>query len=194
RHDHQSGSAIYVNELGQQVFGVYRWLTTYQMAVIVEESSVEALSGLSSFTNVLVAVSLGAIGISVLGVVFFTRRITRPLQSLTEVAMRMAGGDLTSTASVKRRDELGLLAEAFNSMGAELRGLYQDLERRVEARTQQLATAAEIGRAATSILSTEALLSRSVDLIRDRFGYYHVSFFLLDDTGRWALLSEATGA
>ena len=194
RNDHQTGNAVYTNELGQQVFGDYRWLPTYQMAIIVEENTAEALAGLSNFTSVLIAVSLGAIGISVLGVIYFTRGITQPLHSLTEVAMRMAAGDLTTAAPVKRRDELGLLAEAFNTMGAELSGLTQDLERRVEARTQQLATAAEVGRAATSILSTDELLRRTVELIRDRFGYYHVSVFLLDATGRWALLSESTGA
>ncbi len=53
---------------------------------------------------------------------------------------------------------MGLLAEAFNSMSGELRGPYQDLEHKVEARTQQFETAAEVGRAATSSLSTEDLL------------------------------------
>ena len=180
--------------IGQQVFGVYRWLPNYGLALLVEESTAEALAPLNRFAGVLLGISLSAIAISLLGVIFFTRRITGPLQALTEVAMRMAGGDLTSGVAVNRQDEIGLLAEAFNGMSAELRGLYQDLERKVEARTQQLATAAEVGRAATSILSTEDLLRRSVDLIRDRFGYYHVSVFLLDDSGRWAELSEATGA
>ena len=36
-------------------------------------------------------------------------------------------------------------------------------------------------------------MRRTVQLIRDRFGYYHVSVFLLDDTSRWAVLSESTG-
>ena len=38
-----------------------------------------------------------------------------------EVAMRMAGGDLSSTVKVDRNDEIGLLAEAFNGMSSELR-------------------------------------------------------------------------
>lgn len=193
RMHHIDGNGVYLDQNGQQVFGVYRWLPSYQMALLVEEGTAEALAPLSRFAGVLLGISIAAIAISLLGVIFFTRRITGPLQSLTEVAMRMAGGDLTSTVTVNRRDEIGLLAEAFNGMSAELRGLYQDLERKVEARTQQLATAAEVGRAATSILSTADLLRRSVELIRDRFGYYHVSVFLLDESGRWALLSEATG-
>jgi HAMP domain-containing protein len=194
RMHHADGNGAYPDQNGQPVFGEYRWAPNYQLALLVEESTAEALAPLNRFAGVLFGIALSAIAISVLGVIFFTRRITGPLQSLTEVAMRMAGGDLTSSVAVNRNDEVGLLAEAFNGMSAELRGLYQDLERKVEARTQQLATAAEVGRAATSILSTEDLLRRSVDLIRDRFGYYHVSVFLLDDSGRWAELNEATGA
>ena len=193
RMHHVDGNGVYLDQNGQQVFGVYRWLSNYQIALLVEEGTAEALAPLGRFAGVLLGISLSAIAISLLGVIFFTRRITGPLQALTEVAMRMAGGDLTSKVTVNRRDEIGLLADAFNGMSAELSGLYQDLERKVEARTQQLATAAEVGRAATSILGTEDLLRRSVDLIRDRFGYYHVSVFLLDSTGRWAELSEATG-
>jgi GAF domain-containing protein len=32
-----------------------------------------------------------------------------------------------------------------------------------------------------------------VDLIRERFGFYHVSVFLLDETGTWAELAASTG-
>jgi GAF domain-containing protein/HAMP domain-containing protein len=193
RMNQQNGQAIYLDPNGVEVLGAYRWLPFYQMALLVEQSTADAFAPLNQFLGGLAAITISAVVISALGVIFFTGRITGPLQSLTEVAMRMAGGDLAGTVKVNRNDEIGLLAEAFNGMSAELRGLYQDLERKVEARTQQIETAAEIGRAATSILSTEALLRRAVDLIRDRFGYYHVSVFLLDEAGHYAVLRESTG-
>ena len=193
RMDQQNGMATYPNQTGDQVIGVYRWLPSYELALLVEESTAAAFAPLNRFVTALVAIAVSVVAVSALGVVFFTGRITGPLRALTEVAMRMAGGDLSSTVKIKRNDEIGLLAEAFNGMSSELRGLYHDLERKVEARTQQLAAAAEVGRAATSILSTEELLRRTVDLIRDRFGYYHVSVFLLDDAGENAILQEATG-
>lgn len=194
RMGHANGSAIYPDQAGVEVFGVYRWMPVYQLAILVEESTAEALAPLRQFALVLVIVSLTALVISMAGVIWLTRRLlTGPLQTLTEGALRVAGGDLAAVVNVNRRDEIGLLAETFNTMAAELRGLYQDLESKVEARTRQLEAAAEVGRAATSILSAEELLSRTVDLIRDRFGYYHVSIFMLDETGRWANLQEATG-
>ena len=134
-----------------------------------------------------------AVLISTAGVLLITRRLTRPIRELTDTAMRLAGGDLTGRVQISRQDEIGLLAQAFDSMVVELRSLYQDLENKVEARTRQLAAAAEVGRAASSILSLDELLTRTVELIRDRFGYYQVSIFLLDEAGEFAVLREATG-
>lgn len=193
RMSQQNGMATYPDQTGAEVLGVYRWLPSYQLALLVEESTSTAFGPLNRFAGVLVAIAFSVVAVSALGVIFFTGRITGPLQALTEVAMRMAGGDLSSNVKINRNDEIGLLADAFNGMSNELRGLYHDLERKVEARTQQLAAAAEVGRAATSILGLDELLRRTVDLIRDRFGYYHVSVFLLDEAGETALLQEATG-
>ncbi len=143
--------------------------------------------------NTAFAIAVGAMVISLLGVIFVIRRIAMPLQSLTEVVTGMATADLAPAKLVNRKDELGQLAEAFNRQSAELRDVYENLDNRVEARTQQLATAAEIGRAATSILTAEDLLARSAELIRDRFGFDHVLIFLVDDSARSVVLSEVAG-
>jgi signal transduction histidine kinase len=45
-----------------------------------------------------------------------SRRISRPLVSLTSITARMARGDLTARADVASRDELGSLAQSFNEM------------------------------------------------------------------------------
>ncbi len=67
------------------------------------------------------------------------------------------------------------------------------LEETVRRRTAQLTAAADIGRAATGSLDLDALLNQTVDLIRDRFGYYHSSIFLIDDTGENAVVRASTG-
>ena len=60
-------------------------------------------------------------------------------------------------------------------------------------RALQLQTAAEVSRAASSILSLDELLPQAVELVRDRFNLYYVGLFLTDETGRWAVLRAATG-
>ena len=60
-------------------------------------------------------------------------------------------------------------------------------------RALQLQTAAEVSRAASSILSLDELLPHAAELVRDRFNLYYVGLFLTDETGRWAVLRAATG-
>ncbi len=50
----------------------------------------------------------------------FTRSITRPIERLQEMTTRVASGDLSYRTSVRRKDELGALAESLNSMASQL--------------------------------------------------------------------------
>jgi signal transduction histidine kinase len=60
-------------------------------------------------------------------------------------------------------------------------------------RTIQLQTAAEVARAATSILDINELLPNIVELIRNHFDYYYVGIFLTDEKSEWTVLRAATG-
>ncbi|HOT93298.1 MAG TPA: response regulator [Anaerolineae bacterium] len=60
-------------------------------------------------------------------------------------------------------------------------------------RNLQLHVAAEIARDATTAHSRDELLNRAVNLICERFGFYHVGIFLLDAQGKYAVLHAATG-
>ncbi|MEW5956528.1 MAG: GAF domain-containing protein [Chloroflexota bacterium] len=62
-----------------------------------------------------------------------------------------------------------------------------------EYRAAQLQTAAEVSQAATSYLDLDTLLSQAVNLVRDRFGFYHVSIFLVDDYQKYAVVEASTG-
>lgn len=60
-------------------------------------------------------------------------------------------------------------------------------------RAAQLQTAAEVAQAATSHLNLDTLLAQSVDLIRDRFDFYHVSIYLVDEYRKYATVEAASG-
>ncbi|WP_420590093.1 HAMP domain-containing protein [Bacterioplanoides sp.] len=64
--------------------------------------------------------------------------IEKPLAQLTAMARRVRDGDLTSRVELDNKDELGLLAQAFNSMSDSLSEMYADLEGRVSRKTMQL--------------------------------------------------------
>lgn len=67
--------------------------------------------------------------------------------------------------------------------------LLNESERRVE----RMETAFEVSRYAASMLDEEALLAEVAELIRERFDFYYVGIFMIDDSGQWALLYAGTG-
>ncbi len=72
------------------------------------------------------AFSLIIAGVSVLFALFFIasigRSISRPLAELKEVTERINKGDLTTSADIDRRDEIGQLAGAINRLQKTLQG------------------------------------------------------------------------
>lgn len=69
------------------------------------------------------------------------------------------------------------------------------LQRTLNHYTLWLQTAAEVSRAATSILNLDELLNVSVELICSRFDFFYVGLFLIDESGEWAVLrARAEGA
>jgi PAS domain S-box-containing protein len=66
-------------------------------------------------------------------------------------------------------------------------------EEALRRQNEYLATATEVGRLITSTLDLSTLFDRTVNLIRSRFGYYHVAIFTADETGFNAVLREGTG-
>jgi GAF domain-containing protein len=75
----------------------------------------------------------------------------------------------------------------------DLRDERNNLDNKVSERTKQLRRVNEIGRQITSILDPDELLARSAQLIGDEFECYYAAIYLLDITGRWAEIKEATG-
>jgi GAF domain-containing protein len=85
-------------------------------------------------------------------------------------------------------------------MTAQVQSLVTNLEDRVnertkalEARSRDLQTAAQIARDVSMEQNTDELLDRVAQLIRERFGYYHVGIFLIDENREYAVLKAAGG-
>ena len=70
---------------------------------------------------------------------YIAKRASRPLRTLSAVALRVAEGDLTQEVKVESNDEVGLLATSFQRMVGRLRELVGTLK----SAAQELAVAAE---------------------------------------------------
>jgi putative methionine-R-sulfoxide reductase with GAF domain len=128
------------------------------------------------------------------------RQLGRSIASLRRGVARISGGDLGHVLDIRTGDEIEELAVEFNHMAAELSNMIDMLEQRVADRTRELArraaqlqAAAEVSHAASSVLESEELIWQMVRLICERFDYYYVGLFLLDASGRWAVLQAGTG-
>jgi GAF domain-containing protein/HAMP domain-containing protein len=128
------------------------------------------------------------------------RQAVQPIQTLTHTAITIANGDLTRVAMIDSEDEIGSLAEAINRMTEQLLEMIGSLEQRVfdrtkdlELRSRQLQAAADVGRAASSILDVNALIQQVVNVIQERFNLYYVGIFFVDELGQYAVLRAGTG-
>jgi GAF domain-containing protein/HAMP domain-containing protein len=135
-----------------------------------------------------------------------TRSITQPLRRLTQHAshlsaekLHLVGGQLAESIEIHTQDELEDLAEAFNQMSSELAQSFETLEEKVadrsrhlERRSLEFETIAEVAREITIIHDLSTLLNVSANLIRERFNYYHVGIFLVDERGEFAVLRAAS--
>jgi len=67
-------------------------------------------------------------------------------------------------------------------------------EQAILRQNEYLAISAEIGRLVTSTLDLNTLFNRTVNLVRDRFGFYHAAIFIVDESGFNASVKAATGS
>ena len=164
-----------------------------EFSVVTETPVVEAFASVIR-TEITIAILL-LVAIVIAGVLgwFAARQIVQPIEGLVKTAQAISTGDLSQQAEVTRRDEIGTLANAFNSMTSRLRELIGSLEQRVAARTQDLAIVAEVGTATATILETDKLLQAVVDLTKERFNLYHSHIYLLDEAGENLVLASGAG-
>ena len=159
-------------------------------------------------TRILMLIASVLIGLASIAAILLARSIVFPITDLTITADKIASGDLTAKSAVQTRDELGTLSSVFNLMTKQLQSLINDLEDRVLARTrdlneqnkllrlrsQQIQTISDVARNITQTVDIEILLRRITVLISDRFNFYHVGVFLVDDKGEFAVLRSANSA
>lgn len=115
------------------------------------------ISSWQSQRTPLLLLSMGLLA-AVVGVgALVARQITRPLGELVGTARAVAGGDLQRRSAVRSRDELGLLARAFNQMTGRLLQLYTT-SRDMGAQRHVDAIVAQAGRAVAELAPGAATL------------------------------------
>jgi PAS domain S-box-containing protein len=188
------GSGQYSTTESGAVLGYAKYLPEIKLIFVLEvpeEVFFKPINALIPFNGILFLVAIVfAIVVTYIG----SQRIVIPLTQLAGRARQFAQGEWAVRAEVKSRDEIGMLADSFNHMVAQISDLYRSLELKVEERTQQLRTASEVGQIATSANNREVIMQRAVHLIVERFGFSFASIFTLDEAGTTAVLQEVSAS
>lgn len=110
----------------------FDWYISSSVYVDDLQSSSELLS-----TRIKVIAAITLILASLLALVF-ANWLTAPIRRLSYTASQVSKGQLSAKSGIQRSDELGLLADSFDSMVDQLSSNIQTLDSRVKARTEQL--------------------------------------------------------
>jgi len=111
------------------MLGTYSPVTNLNWAVVVQKPRSEAYSSVFEMQRTARILALFAIALSIGVGIIAARRITNPLEVLTESSHAIARGDFSQRVQLKSRTEIGELAQTFNFMSEELEHFVEDLKR-----------------------------------------------------------------
>ncbi len=184
------------------------FLKNLPWAVLVQQPTETYLASIreQNKTNTLTSMLLVVFGI--LAGFVASQILTSPLGILTKVAEKITSGDLNAQAEVNTKDEIGILADTFNRMTRQLSQTLTGLEQRVAERTadlelsrqqsirraNELQSIGEISKIITSEQKLENLLPLITRLVSERFDFYHVGIFLVDNSNQYAVLQASNSA
>jgi signal transduction histidine kinase/DNA-binding NarL/FixJ family response regulator len=133
-----SGGQVKEDFSGQRVLSTYAtvpslgWLVFVELPLTEAYAPIYASIGRSTFLLIVLLVFATLVSL------WLSRRMTVPIQMLSQGARRIGSGDLELRLAIKTGDELEALGDQFNRMAAHLRESYATLERKVIERTSEL--------------------------------------------------------
>ena len=111
------------------MLGTYSAVSNLNWAVVVHKPRDEAYSSVYQMQRTARWLAIFSIVLSIGVGVIAARRITNPLEVLTESSHAIARGDFSQRVDLKSRTEIGELASTFNFMSQELEHFVEDLKR-----------------------------------------------------------------
>ncbi|WP_144393851.1 HAMP domain-containing protein [Pleionea sediminis] len=153
------------------ILGYLRYgFTTKTMKQQLKEESEASRQALITTIAILLGVGI----LAVLGGFNATRnmaiKISKPLNELTSAAENIASGDYNNEVNVRTDDEVGVLAENFETMRATINKKMKDL-----------ATLNETGEVLASLLDQNRALEEALKTMHDHCGVSQGSVFLMND-------------
>ena len=127
-------------------------------------------------------------------VYFMIRALTRPVKKLVEATEKLAKGGAFEKVEITNRDEIGVLAESFNSMAAQL----TERRRELEARIRELLVLQSMSGGVIERLEEENICRLCLEAAAVGIGFERGVFYLINKerthiTGRYVFSTQDAG-
>ena len=115
---------------------------------------------------------------------------------ITALLLRYAVNSLSQALERARRNEhaqVGQQSPSYSKSAHRLEEIVAERTHDLQRRSEELRLASEVARDAAAAHDLGDLLKNAVNQVHERFDFYHVGVFLVDEIGEYAVLRAATG-
>ena len=193
--NHPIVPSIYRGLDNEWVVSHVQHLQTQKWITVVEKPLITVFRPLVSFFAIPIFFLILVIAIVLDTNRFIRKRVGEPLKSMRDGVLHFQDRDINTASSYfeyKNDDEIGILAQAFNSMMQQISNLVNNLEQRVDERTRDLSLASDVSRQITTELELQKLLETITALSAQSFKLHCVSIFLYDSIKQEIYLVQST--
>ena len=130
------GETIFVDEAGIEWIAQGKILDNGWSTITLQQTS-EAFAAERQYQQTAIASVLLVILITAALTSVVANRMVTPLTELTDVSLQIADGDFDRRVQSDRDDEIGVLADSFNTMAQQLQGSIADIETKAQEQQKQ---------------------------------------------------------
>jgi len=128
---------------------------------------------------------------------FLAIQMNNPLMWMIDTAPLFLGlfalmGGIRQSRVLQLNEELNAHIIEQEKLSDQLAQLKEKLQLHVEKQLVELKAASDVAREASAIHDLDRLLEDTVNLISERFGFYHAGIFLIDERNEYAILCAAS--
>jgi len=124
----EQGTGVYENYAGHKVVGSYLWLPRFEWGLLAEIKQSEIMEPLEGIVARVIGAIAGVTFVSLLLALLVARRVSLPITRMADAAREIAEGRLDQRIQYHADDEIGALADSFNSMSQKLSMLISSLQ------------------------------------------------------------------
>jgi len=158
---------VYRNYRNIEVLGVQTWVPRQgatgflpvKWLLIAEQDTKEVFAKVNKYRVGIITLFFILFGTIISGCILIAHTIVHPVKELADATDAIAEGNFEKQLKIRRKDELGRLADAFNNMAQQLRTYYSSLENKITR------TSEELEKISGELYKSKEALARSAKLV-----------------------------